>query len=151
LRPCSSRILHWATRLFAIEGLVYWVIVVIFRHDLVMYVYGGKYGGYADLLIALGALPLLGSRLNILGTVLRALERTDQLFRATTASAVVSFSIGLVSMAKWGVYGAVFATILSQAAQIVAIRYYVRRGPAGGTDVVTVRRRLFSRILEAHQ
>jgi O-antigen/teichoic acid export membrane protein len=146
-----SQIVRWATRLFAIEGFVYWAIVVVFRHDLVMYVYRGKYGGYADLLIVLGALPLLGSRLHVLGAVLRALERTDQLFRATAASAVVSFSVGLVSMANLGVYGAVFATIFSQAAQIVAIRHFVRRGPAGGTAIVTVRQRRFSRILEARQ
>jgi O-antigen/teichoic acid export membrane protein len=146
-----SRYLRWATRLFAIEGLVYWAVIVVFRRDLVMYVYGGKYVGSADLLIVLGALPLLGSRLNILGAVLRAFERTDQLFRATVASAVASLAVGFATMATLGIYGAVFATVISQAAQIVAIGYFLRKPPDIGIDAVATSHGRLSRILEVQQ
>jgi O-antigen/teichoic acid export membrane protein len=146
-----SKLLRWAKRLFAIEGLLCWVVVVVFRRQLIAWVYGGKYDGYADLLIVLGVLPLLGSRLNILGAVLRVFERTSDPFYATAVSSVISLALGLTIMATWGIYGAVFATIIGQAAQLVGFAHFLRRPAVDELPAVPARPATLSRVLEVPQ
>ena len=75
-----SRTVRWGARLFALEGVLCWVLVAVFRHDLVRFVYGDRYIAYADLLLVLGALPIVSSRVNMLGAVLRVHTRVRQVF-----------------------------------------------------------------------
>jgi uncharacterized membrane protein YhfC len=53
-------------------------------------------------------------------------------------------------MAMWGIYGAVFATIIGQAAQLVGIAYFLRR-PANESPAVQARQGRLSRVLEVPQ
>ncbi len=122
-----SRIVNWSKRLFALEGVICWLVIVVFRHDLVQFAYGDRYFGYADLLIVLGALPLLESRVNILGALLRVQRQVRIVFWAGVAAAVTSLTIGLASLATLGAYGAVTAMLLADIARIIVMSRFAGR------------------------
>ena len=117
---------RWAMWAFAAEGLLCWAIVALFREPLVLYAYGDRYVDHVNLLFALGALPLLASRLNILSAILRAYERTDQLFRASLVSALTSIVVGVATAPSFGVAGAICAQLLSHICQIAVMTYFLR-------------------------
>jgi O-antigen/teichoic acid export membrane protein len=113
-----SRIVNWSRRLFALEGLLCWLVVAIFRHDLVRLAYGDRYSGYADLLIVLGALPLVASRVNVLGAALRALGRVQHAFWASLGAATAALVVGFSTMTTFGAFGAVSAMIVADLVRI---------------------------------
>jgi O-antigen/teichoic acid export membrane protein len=121
------RIVGWAKRLFAFEGLVCWVVVAVFRHDVVRFAYGDRYIAYADLLIVLGALPLVASHAGVLGTVLRVHGQVRITFWASAAAAVASLIVGLASMATIGVYGAVTGMIAADVVRVLVIRHFIAK------------------------
>jgi O-antigen/teichoic acid export membrane protein len=125
-----SRIVRWAGRLFALEGALCWVLVAVFRHDLVRFVYGEQYIAYADLLLVLGALPIVSSRVNMLGAVLRVKQRVRQVFWSSAVGAGASLLVGLATLATFGAYGAVVAMITADLVRIAVMTYFV--GKPGG-------------------
>lgn len=125
-----SRIVRWSGRLFALEGALCWVLVGVFRHDLVRFVYGDQYIAYADLLLVLGALPIVSSRVNILGAVLRVQQRVRQVFWSSAVGAATSLIVGLSTLATFGAYGAVVAMITADLVRIGVMTYFV--GKPGG-------------------
>jgi O-antigen/teichoic acid export membrane protein len=125
-----SRIVRWATRLFALEGLIFWAVVAFFRNDLVRIVYGNRYDAYADLLILLGALPLVTSRVNILGAALRVHQRVRDVFWAGVPAAAASLLVGFATMPTLGPYGAVTAMIVADVVRIGAMSHFLRRAPS---------------------
>lgn len=131
-----SRIARWAMRLFALEGALCWLLVAVFRHDLVRFTYGDRYIAYADLLLVLGALPLVASRVNVLGALLRVQQQIRQVFVASMAAALVSLAIGLATMARFGAFGAVVAMIAADLVRIAAMTYFLGhpRAIVGDTD-----------------
>jgi O-antigen/teichoic acid export membrane protein len=120
-----SRIVDWAKRLFALEGLICWLIVAVFRHDLVRFAYGDRYVAYADLLVVLGALPLVVSRVNILGALLRVHRQVRPVFWAAAAAAAASLAVGLTSLPTLGVYGAVSAMIVADVVRIAVMTHFL--------------------------
>lgn len=151
-----SRIVRWSMRLFALEGALCWAVVAIFRHDLVRFTYGDRYIAYADLLLVLGALPIVASRVNVLGALLRVHQRVRQVFWASIAAAAVSLAIGFATMAKFGAFGAVFAMIAADIVRIAAMTYFL--GKPAATNVVDtegdstlVGARRSPRVLEVRQ
>jgi len=122
-----SRIVRWSKRLFALEGVVCWLVVAVFRHDLVRFAYGDQYIAYADLLLVLGALPLVASRVNILGAVLRVHRQVRMVFWAAVAATVASLLVGFASMATLGVYGAVTGMIVADVVRIFVMAHFLAR------------------------
>ena len=149
-----SRIVRWSTRLFALEGMICWLFVATFRHDLVAFVYGDRYVAYADLLLVLGALPLLSSRVNVLGALLRVHTRIRQVFWSNAVAACTSLVLGFAMMAKFGAYGVVVAMIVADIVRIAAMTRFLARpggfedatgetslvGPPQSTPVLEIRR-----------
>jgi len=127
-----SRIVRWSTRLFALEGVICWVVVAVFRHDLVAFVYGDRYIAYANLLLLLGALPLLASRANVVGALLRLQGRVRNVFWSSAASACTALVLGFATMPKFGAYGAVLAMLVADVVRItVMTRLLVKPSVAG--------------------
>lgn len=120
-----SRIVRWATRLFALEGIACWLVVAFFRHELVSFMYGPRYVAYADLLLLLGALPLVSSRVNVLGALLRVHRRVRQVFWTSALGATVALIVGFATMAKYGAYGTVLAMLSADLMRIIVMTYYV--------------------------
>jgi len=124
------RTIRWGARLFALEGVLCWVLVAVFRHDLVRFVYGDQYIAYADLLLVLGALPIVSSRVNMLGAVLRVQQRVRQVFWSSAVGAAASLLVGLSTLATFGAYGAVVAMITADLVRIAVMTYFVSK-PGG--------------------
>jgi O-antigen/teichoic acid export membrane protein len=122
-----SRMFRWSTRLFALEGVICWVLLAVFRHDLVRFTYGDRYAAYADLLLLLGALPLVAGRGNMLGALLRVYKNVRLLFWTTAVAAALAMLVGLSTMATLGAYGAVIATLGSELVRVGLMTYFVGR------------------------
>jgi O-antigen/teichoic acid export membrane protein len=149
-----SRIVRWSTRLFALEGVICWLLVAVFRHDLVRFTYGDRYVAYADLLLILGALPLVSSRVNVLGSLLRIHKRVRQVFWTSAAGAAVALTVGFSTMAPFGAYGAVLAMIAADLMRIGVMTYFVGRPGAAvpvDEDVNVVATAGSPRVAEARQ
>jgi len=122
-----ARITRWSTRLFAVEGALCWLFVAVFRHDLVRLAYGDRYLPYADLLLVLGAMPIIASRVNILGALLRVHQQVRLVFVACVAATIVSLAIGLATMSKFGALGASVAMIAAEFVRMSAMTYFLAR------------------------
>lgn len=136
------RIARWAMRLFALEGALCWLLVAVFRHDLVRFTYGDRYIAYADLLLVLGALPIVASRVNVLGALLKVQQQVRQVFVASMAAALVSLAIGFATMAKFGAFGAVIAMVVADVVRILAMTRFLGKSGAAvsgaDNDTITV-------------
>jgi O-antigen/teichoic acid export membrane protein len=76
--------LHRHTRLallfFTITSLLYWGVLALFGKNLMHWLYGGRYDGYATVLLVAGLLPIPVGVGSVLACALRALGRPDQIF-----------------------------------------------------------------------
>jgi O-antigen/teichoic acid export membrane protein len=113
--------------LFTAGPVLYWVLLGLFHHQLVTWLYGEQYRGYENLLWLLGFSPLITGSVKVLGAALRALERPDRLFWAFLLSTVVTLTLGLGCMAAWGIVGVGVGSVLSEAAKALAMWAYYRR------------------------
>jgi O-antigen/teichoic acid export membrane protein len=130
-------LLRLAATFFAIEGIVYWIMLTTFRHELVLWLYDGRYSDNVELLWVYGLLPLLGGPLNVLGTALLALEQPDKVFWATFSSAVVTLTIGVAAVWLWGMFGAVVGMLVSELTQVTVMFWFLAERNFGGTSVWT--------------
>jgi O-antigen/teichoic acid export membrane protein len=106
---------------FALEALAYGVGLVLIGPQLVHWVYGGTYELSMTAIVVLAAIPLLNSHMQVLGAALRAEEQTRAVFSAALGSLVVIATIGLAAVVRFGVQGALLATLLGCLAQIVVM------------------------------
>lgn len=109
--------------LFTLSAALFWVLLGLFHHPLVSWLYGGRYSEYSYLLWLLGFLVLSYGLLSVLGAVLRALERPSQVFWAYALSTIVALTAGLGLMAAWGVVGAVVGLLASSIVTVVSLAW----------------------------
>jgi O-antigen/teichoic acid export membrane protein len=124
LRPDASRfrrLIGWCIGAFTVEALIYWVILLLLGDRLLDWAYGGVYRYDADVLLLLGLLPFFNSLLNVLGATLRAREEVDKVFWASTASVLVTLTLGVAAVSMSGVKGAVVAMASASAAQALVM------------------------------
>jgi O-antigen/teichoic acid export membrane protein len=125
-RGFSSRV-YLALIPFVLGPILYWLALGIFHHQLVDWLYGGQYTGYAALLWLLGLSPIVAAVKQVMGQSLKALERPDQLFWAYAFSAVLTLTLGTAAVYLWGVVGAGIGLLGSQAiAAVLALTFYKR-------------------------
>jgi O-antigen/teichoic acid export membrane protein len=122
-----GHLVRLALALFAAGSALYWVLLGLFHHQLVTWVYGGQYREYENILWLLGFLPLITVAVKVLGAALRALERPDRLFWAFLLSIGVTLTLGFACMAAWGVVGVGVGCALSEATKALAIWACYRR------------------------
>jgi O-antigen/teichoic acid export membrane protein len=126
-----GRLVRLALALYTLGAALYLVLLGLFHHQLVAWLYGGRYREYANLLWFLGFSLLITGAVTVLGTALRALERPDRVFWAYLFTTVVAMTLGLGFIAVWGVVGAGVAFLLSTAVKALAMwAYYQRLGRA---------------------
>lgn len=128
------RLGRFAMIMFAAEAVVYWGLLVTFRHQLMTWLYGGQYGEYGDLLILLGVLPLFDGAVAVFGGALRARQRPKQVFWCYVASGCVALTFGLWLLATRGVVGAVVGQLASSATKAVAMIWSYTSQPVQSDD-----------------
>jgi O-antigen/teichoic acid export membrane protein len=120
-----GRIIRLAVALSAFGAIMYWVLQGLFSRQLIVWLYGGQYSEYSNLLWLLGLLPLAYGIDMILGAALRALERPDRVFWGYGLSALVTLTVGLGFMVTWGVAGAMVGLLLSSMAATGAMARFL--------------------------
>jgi O-antigen/teichoic acid export membrane protein len=83
--------------------------------------YKGRYANTAELLWVIGLLPVSAAVVAVLSSVLRAVERPDQIFWAYVASAVITVSGGIWALSRWALLGAAVGQVAASAATAVAL------------------------------
>jgi O-antigen/teichoic acid export membrane protein len=113
--------------LFALGAAGYWGLLLCFREDLLLWIYGGRYAVHLDLLVLVGLLPVLAGMNAVLGTALRAMERPDQVFWGSIASCLVTISVGLWLTVSYGITGALTGLLASSSTAVVCVGWlYIR-------------------------
>jgi O-antigen/teichoic acid export membrane protein len=126
-----GRLVCLALVLCTLGSALYLVLLGLFHHQLVIWLYRGQYSEYANLLWLLGFSLLITGAVNVLGAALRALERPDRVFWAYLCTTVVALTLGFGFIAAWGVVGAAVGYLLSTAVKALAMwAYYQRLGGA---------------------
>ena len=122
-----ARIVRWSMRFFTVEGVICWLVLAVFRHDLVRFTYGSLYVDHADLLLVLGAGPLLASRGNLLGALLRVHTRIRQLFWSNAVAACISLTLGFATMAKFGALGVIVSGFFSELVRMALMTRFLAK------------------------
>ncbi len=125
--PRFTRLVRWALGVFTFGTVSYWVLLSLFHRSLVTWLYGGRYLEHGGLLLLLGAWPVVGGVISVLGGTLRALERPDRIFWASGLSTVIALTAGLGLVAGWGIVGAAVGLLLGSMVRAVAMGVFYRR------------------------
>ena len=70
--------------------------------------------------------PVLSGPMNVLGGVLRSLERPDGIFWAYLVSSLLTITIGLILLAKFGVFGASTGLIIASIGTVTTMIFILR-------------------------
>jgi O-antigen/teichoic acid export membrane protein len=108
-----SYLVRMALITFSFSASCYWVFLLLFREEIFVWIYRGRYATHVDLLLLAGILPLLAGVNSVFGSVLRAMERLDQVFWSSIASCIVALTLGLWLTATNGVTGAILGLLTS--------------------------------------
>jgi O-antigen/teichoic acid export membrane protein len=126
-----GRFVCLALALSTVGSALYLVLLGLFHHQLITWLYAGRYREHANVLWLLGFSLFITGAVNVLGAALRALERPDQVFWAYLVTTAVALTLGVGCIAAWGVVGAGVGFLLSTAIKALAMwAYYQRLGGA---------------------
>lgn len=124
-------LVRWSAALFALEALTYWGVLAAFHGPIVTLLYGENYRQQSELLLILGALPLVSSLYNIFGAALRVRGQIDRVFWATLGSVLVTATVGLAAMWIAGIAGGVLGLVLASLTQMLLVaRWYLKSDAA---------------------
>lgn len=112
--------------LFGASSALYFGFLILFRSELMAWLYGGKYGAHADLLLIVGLLPLSVGAVAALGGALRAIERPNWVFWCYVVSTAITLTVGLWLAATLGVAGAGIGLLVSSVATAVSMIIFLR-------------------------
>ncbi len=113
--------------LFLTAAGLYCLGLTVFRRELLMLLYGGKYADSLPLVPFIGLLPILSGAIAVPGAALRALERPDKVFWSYLASSAVAMGGGILLARRYGVAGALGGLLLSYLTTAV-VMYLLYRG-----------------------
>jgi O-antigen/teichoic acid export membrane protein len=111
--PAFGRTVRTMLLLSTLCSGVYWLLLGVLDRPLVAWLYKGQYVADASLLWIIGLLAITGAAVAVLGSALRALERSNHIFAAYAASTLVTVTVGVWLMMNWNVKGAAIGVTLS--------------------------------------
>lgn len=131
------RIVIGSVGAFAVEAIVYWLLLVLVGQQVLAWLYEGAYQFDVSVLMLLGLMPICAALLNVFGAALLARERPEALFWAMAASAVFAGTLGVAAVASYGVTGAVLGSVGGAATQAGVMLWFLIRSsaPATGGDI----------------
>lgn len=133
--PAFGRTVRVMLLLTTLCSGAYWLLLGLYDRPLVAWLYKGQYAADAPLLWVVGLLAITGAVVAVLGSALRALERSKHIFAAYATSTLVTVTAGIVLMERWGVKGAAIGVTLSGVATTLTMAWCLwRAGWRGGPD-----------------
>ncbi|MCH5375316.1 MAG: hypothetical protein JJ992_15195 [Planctomycetes bacterium] len=126
-----SRIVSRVTMLFIAATVAYGIFLAVAGDWLIGFLYDGKYDSFYHLLLPLSILPASSALVAVFGSVIRAYERPDLVFRAYLGTLFVTATIGLALVYYLGVDGAAFGLLLSSTATALFMGLLLRRSRSG--------------------
>jgi len=115
----------WFAAIFAGMTVCYLGAMWLGRGFIFDLLYRGKYREYVSGVVWAGLAPVAATGTVVLGSMLRARERPDQIFHSWAAAAVVTMTAGLALAAAWGVVGATVGIVISYVvASGLMLRYW---------------------------
>lgn len=120
-RPAFRKLSLFALALFVGGAVAYWLALGAFAEPLVNVLYKGRYHHTAELLWVIGLLPISAAIIAVLSTMLRAIERPDQIFWAYVVSAIVTATVGIAALASWGLLGAAVGQLAASVATTISL------------------------------
>jgi O-antigen/teichoic acid export membrane protein len=120
-RAALNRALGKLLVLYSLSGVLYWLALGLLHAPLVRLLYSGRYQSNTNLLWFLGLMPLITALITVFESALRAMTRSDQIFRAYVLSAAVTCIIGLPMMIAWGVGGAIVGMLIALACNLCSM------------------------------
>ena len=124
------------TLLYASGGIIYWILLVAFREQVVHFLYGGNYQNLAPLVPWLAFASIL--QMSIAGPTmsLRAMESPASVFVAYCASSAVSFFVGIPLAWRFGVRGVLLAMMASSFTGLVTSYILLKRRGGGIREAI---------------
>ena len=127
---------HLAAKLafiYAGGTVLYWLLVVLFRWQIVEYIYAGKYVGIISLIPWLALASILRIWATSQAIVLRAMHAPSLVFIAYGAASAVDVVAGIPCTWAFGLWGAIFGMVLASAvALFVTLGILHRHAPSSG-------------------
>ena len=121
------RLVRLTLMFFALGSVCYWGLLLLFRTELLPWIYGGRYAEYADLLALAGLLPLPMAVTFVSSSALMAMERPDQIFWCHVVATFITITLGLWLLATHGVAGAVIGGLASWFTAAVVVTWVIWR------------------------
>jgi O-antigen/teichoic acid export membrane protein len=121
------RLVRLALMLFVLGSACYWGLLLLFRTELLLWIYGGRYAEYADLLVLAGLIPLPMAVTFVSSSALMAMERPDQIFWCHIVATLIAVTLGLWLLVTHGVAGAVVGGLASWFTAAVVVTWVVWR------------------------
>lgn len=112
---------------FAMTGIAYWLLLLLFGDEIMRLLYGDVYARHAGLLVVVGLIPVFSGSLNALTSALRSLERPDLEFRAYLASTAVAVTAGLILVLTFKLEGAAIGFVLTSATALVGASWLTKK------------------------
>lgn len=119
-----DRMLRLAFLLLATGAVLYWGVILVCRHTVLPWIYGGRYDAYTELLLLVGCLPLLEAAMNVWSAALRAVERPDEVFWCHLVALSITMTGGLWLLATHGVAGALMGRLVASLAATAALLWF---------------------------
>lgn len=98
---------------YILGPILYLIFIRVFGDSMIHILYNGKYIEYVNLLWLIGIIPIIFAMVNLSVIVLQALELPYIIFRAHIISSVIVFTLGLLFVKVWGVYGAMVGWLIA--------------------------------------
>lgn len=115
----------WLAFLFLAAGAVlYWGVLFVCRHTVLLWLYGDRYSAYTDVLLLAGLLPLTEAAVSVLSAALRAVERPDTIFWCHLVALGVALTGGLWLLAVYGVTGAIAGRLAASLAAALVLMWF---------------------------
>jgi O-antigen/teichoic acid export membrane protein len=121
---------HLAAKLALIYAggtTLYWLLVIIFRWQIVEQLYAGKYLGIVGMIPLLGLSSVLRISATSQAIILRAMHAPFLVFVAYGAASVVDVVAGIPCTWAFGLQGAVFGMVLSSSVALIVTLVMLRR------------------------
>jgi O-antigen/teichoic acid export membrane protein len=109
---------------FTALASVYWLLLGLYHQPIMLWLYDGQYLAYDRVPWILGLVPVVYGSVTVLGAALRGLERPDTVFWAYAAASLVTVTLGIGLMIRYGLEGAAWGMVAASATTTLTMSWF---------------------------